>query len=206
MANQRHVHDDLVPPNHQIIETRVLDVRHLFNEIDPSPFGERDLDPRVEQFIVEWAEDLPGDSQLALVIHVDETPGRPDEVALLEDAIRRFFAQRAQNTRRRLRNLFRRGRISLVIGLAFVALSIAVGDFVASQFARRGLADIIRESLLIGGWVAMWRPLEVFLYDWWPIRASARLSERMARMPVKIADDGSRGPGVPGQALGGSSF
>ena len=32
-------------------------------------------------------------------------------------------------------------------------------------------ADVIRESLLIGGWVAMWRPLEVFLYDWWPISA-----------------------------------
>jgi hypothetical protein len=31
-------------------------------------------------------------------------------------------------------------------------------------------------SLVIGGWVAMWRPMEVFLYDWWPVRAEARLS------------------------------
>ena len=35
-------------------------------------------------------------------------------------------------------------------------------------------AGVARESLLIGGWVAMWRPLEVFLYDWWPIRAEAK--------------------------------
>jgi len=28
----------------------------------------------------------------------------------------------------------------------------------------------VRESLLVGGAVAPWRPLEIFLYDWWPIR------------------------------------
>src|SRR6185436_19737102 len=36
------------------------------------------------------------------------------------------------------------------------------------------------------GWVAMWRPLEVFLYDWWPIRADARLLQRLSTMPVRI--------------------
>ena len=39
----------------------------------------------------------------------------------------------------------------------------------------------------IGGWVAMWRPIEVFLYDWWPIRREARLYDRLAVMPVRIA-------------------
>jgi hypothetical protein len=34
--------------------------------------------------------------------------------------------------------------------------------------------------------VAMWRPLEVFLYDWWPIRAEARLFDRLSTMPVRI--------------------
>jgi hypothetical protein len=32
----------------------------------------------------------------------------------------------------------------------------------------------------------MWRPLEVFLYDWWPIRADARLFDRLSDMPVRI--------------------
>jgi hypothetical protein len=40
-----------------------------------------------------------------------------------------------------------------------------------------GLGWVVRESLVIGG-LAMWRPLEVFLYDWWPIRADARLFGR----------------------------
>jgi hypothetical protein len=32
----------------------------------------------------------------------------------------------------------------------------------------------------------MWRPLEVFLYDWWPIRAEGRLLERLSGIPVRI--------------------
>jgi hypothetical protein len=45
---------------------------------------------------------------------------------------------------------------------------------------------LIRETLVIGGWVAMWRPLEIFLYDWWPIRAERQLYERLSVMPVRV--------------------
>jgi hypothetical protein len=49
------------------------------------------------------------------------------------------------------------------------------------------LGVILRESVLIGGWVAMWRPLEIFLYDWWPILAEARLFDRLSVMRVQVA-------------------
>jgi len=52
---------------------------------------------------------------------------------------------------------------------------------------------LLSESLIIGGWVALWRPMEIFLYDWWPIRAEARLLDRLAAMPVSVH-------GVPAQA------
>ena len=32
----------------------------------------------------------------------------------------------------------------------------------------------------------MWRPLEILLYDWWPLLAEARLLERLAAMPVRV--------------------
>ena len=34
---------------------------------------------------------------------------------------------------------------------------------------------------MIGGWVALWRPLEIFLYDWWPIRRKQNCSTASAR-------------------------
>ena len=52
---------DALPQQCQVIEIRVAELRQLFNEIDPSPFRQRDLDPRAEEFIVDWASDLPMD-------------------------------------------------------------------------------------------------------------------------------------------------
>jgi hypothetical protein len=82
--------------------------------------------------------------------------------------------------------LFRRGRTSLLIGLTVLAAAIVLGDFLGTLIKTSRIGEIIRESLTIGGWVSMWRPLEVFLYDWWPIRNEARLSDRLAAMPVRI--------------------
>ena len=186
MPQARSSAGDALPQHCQVIEIRVAELRQLFNAIDPSPFRQRDLDPRAEQFIVEWASDLPIDSPWALVVHLDRPAGRADEAAALREAIHEYFGQRVVATRRRLRELFRRGRISLVIALAFLAASIAVGDAVAGYLEESRIGEFVREGFLIGGWVAMWRPLEVFLYDWWPIRADGRLPQRLSIMPVRI--------------------
>jgi hypothetical protein len=177
---------DTIPTECRAIEVRVAELRQLFNAIDPSPFRDRDLDPHAEDFIVEWARDLPRDARLALLVHLERSAGQTDEAAMLGQSIHQYFKQRAVDSRRRLRELFRRGRISLVIALAFLGASIAVGDAVASSFRDSRFAEVIREGFLIGGWVAMWRPLEVFLYDWWPIRAEAHLFDRLSTMPVRI--------------------
>jgi hypothetical protein len=177
---------DALPQRCQVIEVRVAELRQLFNAIDPSPFRERDLDPRAEEFIVDWARDLPMDKPWALVVHLDRPAGRADEAGSLREAIHEYFGQRVVNSGRTLRELFRRGRISLVIALAFLTVSIAVGDAVAGYLGDGRLGEVIREGFLIGGWVAMWRPLEVFLYDWWPIRAEGRLLQRLSTIPVRI--------------------
>jgi hypothetical protein len=177
---------DPIPSKCAIIEVHVGELKQLFNSIDPSPFRNKDLDPKAEEFIVGWAKDLPHDKLLALVVDLDRQAGLPDEAAVLRDAIHEFFGQRAQAYRRLLRELFRRGRTSLLIGLSVLAASIALGDFLAALMKASRIGEIVRESLTIGGWVSMWRPLEVFLYDWWPIRNEARLSDRLAAMPVRI--------------------
>jgi hypothetical protein len=181
---------ELVAPPSPVIEVRVTELRQLFNAMDPSPFRERDLDPRAEAFIVGWARDLPRDATLSLLVHLERACGHGDEATLLGDAIHQFFTQRALDTRRELRELLRRGRISLVIAMAFLSAAMVASDVIGSLTQRR-FVQIFREGLLIGGWVAMWRPLEIFLYDWWPVRAQVRLFERLSTMPVDIEHTGT---------------
>lgn len=185
---------DTLPPRCHVIEIRVSELRQLFNAIDPSPFRERDLDPRADEFIVEWARDLPAAEPWALVVHLERAAGRADEADILRDAVQQYFRQRAATTQRRLRELFRRGRTSLAIALAFLAASVAVGGMLAGYLGESAVGDVLREGFLILGWVAMWRPLEVFLYDWWPIRAERDLLRRLGTIPVRIEYRGTARP------------
>jgi hypothetical protein len=49
---------DPLPPKCSVIEVHVAELKQLFNSIDPSPFRNKDLDPKAEEFIVGWAKDL----------------------------------------------------------------------------------------------------------------------------------------------------
>ena len=186
LSNEKASAGDVIPSQCAVIEVHVGELKQLFDAIDPSPFRDRDLDPKAAQFIVGWARDLPRNTLIALLVDLDREAGLPDEAAVLRDAIHEFFRHRAETYRQRLRELFRVGRTSLMIGLLVLAAAIALGDFVASLMKGSRIGEIVRESLTIGGWVSMWRPLEVFLYDWWPIRDEALLSDRLAAMPVRI--------------------
>jgi|SRR5882724_3682878 len=166
------------------IELRLRELAQLFNSMDPSPFVDRDLDPAAEEFIVSWARELPGARDFELVIHV-ASPPRADRAPDVQDAVRRYFASRAELKQREFRQLMRRGRFSLAVGLLFLAACLMLSGLVARAGAVT-TAAVIRESLTIGGWVAMWRPLEIFLYDLWPMRHELRLLQRLARMRVEL--------------------
>lgn len=174
--------------HHETIEVHVTELQQLFNAIDPSPFRARDLDPNAEEFIVGWAREVPRDTELELAVYVDRLTDPAAATETLRAAVREFFAYRSRRTRQDLSRRFRIGRISLVIGLAFLALAFGLGDLIANALSGRRFGELLRESLVIGGWVAMWRPLEVFLYDWWPIRSDARLFQRLSTMPVRIVE------------------
>lgn len=194
MSDERRSAGDPIPSDCVLIEVHVVELKQLFNAMDPSPFREQDLDPNAEEFIVGWGNESPKDAQFALLVHLDRPAGLPGEPAALRDVIREFFSNRSLVSRRRLGQLLRRGRTSLLIGLIVLAIFIGAGDLMASALGEWRLGSLVRESLLIGGWVAMWRPLEIFLYDWWPIRADVRLYDRLSAMPVKIMYGGGAEP------------
>jgi hypothetical protein len=177
------------PKERGVIELRLREVRQLFDAMDPAPFREKDLDRDAADYIVGSAEELPSLSPRELVIHLDQTTGLPDESCAIGDVIREYFARRSQLRRRDLRRLIRRGFISLIIGLSLLVSFFLAAHALAYWFGEGGLTALLRESLVIGGWVAMWRPLEVFLYDWWPILGEQRTYERLSRVEVRVVHD-----------------
>jgi hypothetical protein len=177
---------DAIPKDADVIEVHVSELTQMFNSLDPAPFHDKDLDDDANEFIVGWAKELPRQKPLALLVHLDKPAVRPEMADDLREAVHSFYARRSNLDSQRLHELFRIGRTSLVIGVVFLAACLFVGDRIGKAFPHNSAAEIVRESLLIGGWVAMWRPLEIFLYEWVPIRRDRKLYDRLSRMVVRI--------------------
>ena len=187
-AEQQAVGDPL-PPHYERLDIHVGELKQLFNAMDPAPFRDRDLDPKAEEFIVDWSREVRRNAPLALIVHLSRRPATPEEVTSLRQAVREYFAQSASHVRAQLRQLFREGRWSLLIGLLFLGVAIVLGDLLIDLAGRWDYGEILGHSLLIGGWVALWRPFEIFLYEWWPILGEARLYDRLSAMQVRVVDE-----------------
>jgi hypothetical protein len=168
-----------------LVEVHLRELRALFNSLDPAPFLDKDLDDEAEQYIVGAVEEFPLGTPLKLVFHVPGTaPGDPDQ-PLLADAIHGYFDYRAANAGRRLDLLLRQGRLSLLIGVGFLFACLAARGMVVGTLSG-ALRDILAEGLLISGWVAMWRPLQIYLYDWWPLVRHLRILRKIRDLPVQL--------------------
>jgi hypothetical protein len=193
---------DHVAEDGGVIELSLKDLRQLFDSMDPSPFRERDLDVKAEEFIVDSARELLTRAPLkALVIHLDQPIGLVDESHAVGDAVRTHFARRSRLFGRDLHQLLRRGFISLAIGVVFLTVLFVISRLTEGLLGDSAISSVMREGLLIVGWVAMWRPLEIFLYDWWPILGDQRLYDHVSRITVQIVYAGSRKPDAKEAAM-----
>lgn len=178
-----------MPAATPVMELRLNSLQQLFNSLDPSRFLERDLDADAEAFILGWAEELPRTGEFRLVVHVRAYPEEPGRITQTGDAIRNYFGMRTDAASREFRQLLRYGRLTLVIGLSFLAVCLLTARYLGEVAGGHAVIEILSESLMIGGWVAMWRPMQTFLYDWWPVARRRRVLARLARVEVEIRGD-----------------
>ncbi len=168
---------------HQI-EIRIAELSALFNSMDPTPFHHRDLDRDAVEFLESWALEFSQGSHFCIVVHIEKMPPA-DPSPLVADAIRNYFDYKSTLAKRNLRLLFIEGRTSLLIGLGFLTFCLLGADLL-DVFATNTFSKLVKESLLIGGWVAMWRPMQIFLYEWWPIVRKRRIYRHLGGATVRV--------------------
>ena len=173
------------------IKVKLREISQLFNSMDPSPFIEKDLDDDAEEFIVSWAREFPPDDQIKLRIYLDQWPTE-DPKELIRTAVHNHFTQRAKITELEFKRLLREGRTSLVIGVLFLAACLLLSKMLLGP-EEGTWAAVVRESFTIAGWVAMWRPMQIYLYDWWPLRRRRKIYDKLSHMHVELVEKGKSG-------------
>ena len=82
--------------------------------------------------------------------------------------------------------MLRHGWRILFIALGLLAVVFSLTEIALHLIPDNRFVQFARESFIIFGWVALWRPLELLLYDWYPIKANINLYYRLEHSNVQV--------------------
>lgn len=175
----------------QCIDIRLRSPRQLFDLRDPAPFRERDLDPGAVDHLLTSVREIGLAPPIKINIHIATTAADEIPPSILAEAIRAHFRHERDVVQRQIATNFQYGRRLAIIGLCVLSFFLTLSKLGGDLLAHFGfVSEILREGLVITGWVAMWRPAEVLLYDWWPLYEQRRWIEKLMNCEIEIEDIG----------------
>lgn len=173
-----------------LIEIELESLMQIFNSFDPAPFHEKELDANAEVYIYNSVAEFPLKKPLELMIYLPPSEIGKDTGEILKKAIKNHFSYRILLTDIELRRVLQRGRRNMAIGIVFLFLCLLTIGLL-STLEGGLLKTMLSEGLTIIGWVAMWEPVNAFLYGWWPLIQKKNFYNRIIGMNVKVSS-GSR--------------
>jgi hypothetical protein len=165
------------------IKLNLLNIHELLR----SPFSltrKRILNNDAEEFIVEEAEALPRKGAINMKIHLALSEAKhKDDIAT---AIHGHFCYRREQSQKKYKRILQYGWRTFFIALGLLAVIYSLTEFAIWFVPDNRLVLFIRESFIILGWVALWRPMELLLYDWYPIKREINLFHRLEQSNVQV--------------------
>ena len=131
---------------HTSVELKLRTPHQLFDERDPSPFRERDLDDDAAKYIHGSFRDLRDHRRAKLSIYFETLGEFRDRPQIIVDAIHSFFSFEADSKRRELREIFRQGVIALFIGICFLFSCTSIGRSMKVDESGWQLAAMLKEG------------------------------------------------------------
>ena len=167
------------------IEIRIKSARQLFDARDPAPFRERDLDDDFVEYVLSSIREFSISSPLKLVIYVEENETKDLPKDSIREAIRSYFSYRIDLQRGDLKTFMKRAQLFLLIGLFVLVSCIGVAQSLTVP-SPPGAIGILREGIVIFGWVSIWKPIELILFDWYPLFEKLRFYKKLLATEIDI--------------------
>jgi len=151
-------------------------------------YGKRRLSPDAEEFLIEEAEGHPYRTTIYLKMYLP--PGTLNRSQEIETAIHQHFAYRKNKSLKQLSRTLQLGWRGLLIAIVFLSLLVSLTLIVIRRMPEGGLSVIFREILIILGWVALWRPTDLLLYEWRQFKRDANLFEKFEQCKIEFIPQG----------------
>ncbi len=168
-----------------------LDVRSVDRLLNPeaSPFPGPRLDPEAGERILKMARSSPKATSFIVEFTVPAADlGREGEV---RQALGVLAGEAMEDAQKELREIYRNGRVSLIVGFLAVAVLLGITELLLLVGGESATVKAITESLIIVYWVILWRPAELLLYEHFPARRRRKAAGALVRSQLRlIAKDG----------------
>jgi hypothetical protein len=169
------------------VDIHLREARQLFDLRDPAPFHERDLDEKAVEYLSAAMSDIRPRERVRFVFVLGENLPPELSGAVIQDAARGHFQYELDKAERALREHLRRAQLALAVGLLALAAFLGAARL-AGLLPEGTVRAILEEGLTITGWVALWRPLELIAYEWWPIAQRRGLVRRLLAADVAVKE------------------
>ncbi len=169
----------------QWIEVRVKTAQQLFDVRDPAPFRERDLDDDFTDYIFASAREFSHSTPLKIIIYIEEQEPQNLTKEAIREAIHSYLVYQIDLRYWDLKTFIKRAQIFLLIGVLMLALCLSVAQSLSIPEIS-GAMGILREGLVIFGWVSVWKPIELMLFDWYPLYEKLRFSRKLLATEIDI--------------------
>lgn len=117
-------------------------------------------------------------------------PGRERSVdveARTRAALQNYCDVRIEQKQNDKASLRHEGFATLWRGVLFLALCLFASRLLGDpKYLHHVIARFLDEGFIIAGWVALWYPLDVLLYEHWPLTREQRLYGQLRGMTMKF--------------------
>lgn len=172
-----------------VIELRLRDIRNFFADPEIDPFdGEAIDESGINQLmdVLRSTRDWKG-RPLEVILHVPASDEARTLIPRMGAAMRVYSQRHIQYAERKLREMRFEGGRALLVGCAFLAFCLALAAGIEMLLdPERLVGRLLVESAVIAGWVGLWRPVELLLFDWWPYRKDIAMYRKIEGMTLSV--------------------
>jgi len=168
-----------------LIEVRIKSPLQLFDARDPAPFRDRDLDDDFVEYIVSTMREFSHKTPVKILIHIVDKENQELTHEEVREAIQTYWVYQIELFERDLKSFFKRAQLFMLIGIIVLILCITFAQNIEVP-TPPGYLGVLREGIVIFGWVSLWKPIELLLFDWYPLFEKVRLYRKLLRTEVEI--------------------
>lgn len=170
------------------IELKLNALSDLLNVKNLDVFPTKYLDSDAADYLYSEANKiikLKRDSY-ALKVFLPKKDIESDTGELVTTMVHDYFAYKAKLSSQDIKINFVRGRRSIVVVASFVAFCFALGYMLMKIITDEDLKLLVQGVFVIAMWVAVWNPVDTFLFAWWPMGRDKKIYDKLASMPIEV--------------------